>query len=43
MGRKKRRWAKARARQQEISIGKLVATAEWNEETGEVEVDEQKK
>lgn len=31
MGRKKRKWAKWRARQQEISIGKLVAVAEWEE------------
>jgi len=31
MGRKKRRWAKARARKYDPSIGKLVAAAEWNE------------
>lgn len=37
MGRKKRRWAKARARKYDPSIGKLVAEAEWE---GEEKVDE---
>lgn len=31
MGRKKRRWRKKRLQQQEISLGKLVAWAEWTE------------
>ena len=36
MGRKKRRWRKAKARKQEISLGKLVASAEWEgEKVGE--------
>lgn len=39
MGRKKRRWAKARARKYDPSIGKLVAAAEWNE--GEEQKNEQ--
>lgn len=34
MGRKKRRWAKWRARQQAPGIGKLIAWAEWEEEKG---------
>lgn len=34
MGRKKRRWAKWRARQQSPGIGRLVAWAEWEEEKG---------
>ena len=41
MGRKKRRWAKWRARQQEISYGKLVAVAVWDEEKGEVVIVEE--
>ena len=32
MGRKKRRWRKAKARKQNPGIGKLVATAEWEGE-----------
>ena len=32
MGRKKRKWAKWRARQKAPGIGRLVAWAEWEEE-----------
>ncbi len=39
MGRKKRRWAKWRARQQSPGIGKLIAWAEW-EEGGETDAKE---
>jgi len=41
MGRKKRRWAKWRAQQKEISYGKLVAVAVWDEEKGEVVIVEE--
>lgn len=44
MGRKKRKWAKWRARQEEKksspSYGKLVAESRWDEERGEAIVDE---
>jgi hypothetical protein len=33
MGRKKRRWRKWKQRHAEVSMGKLVAWADWVEET----------